>query len=164
MRHRNHTSKLNRTSEHRLALMRNLSLSLIERDRIKTTAAKARQLRPFLEPLITLARKGDLASRKLVISRLQLKRVVDAETGRDCGPRRKLFGDIVKRVTGRPGGYLRIVKVGPRMGDGAPMAYIEFVDPAPRTEQDQAPAKAKTKKQIMHQRRKEMKKTRVAAG
>jgi large subunit ribosomal protein L17 len=150
MRHRNHSSKLNRTSEHRLALLRNLAVALVENERIRTTEAKARQLRPFLEPLITRARKGDLASKRLVIGRLN-----------DAGATFKLFEEIAPRVGERAGGYLRIVKTAPRMGDGAPMAYIEFVDAAPKGEDD-APKKPRTLKQRLHERRKEMRKMRRA--
>jgi large subunit ribosomal protein L17 len=149
MRHRNHSTRLNRTSEHRLALMRNLSVALVEHERIHTTAVKARQIRPFLEPLITRAKKGDLASKRLVLSRLQNRAA--------CV---KLFDDIAPRVNERDGGYLRIIKDGPRMGDGAPMAYIEFVDPRPEGTAE-APRKAKTLKQRLHERRKEMRKLRA---
>ena len=144
MRHRKHASKLNRTSEHRLALLRNLAVALVENERIRTTVAKARQLRPFLEPLITRTRQNDLAARRLVNSRLQNR-----------GAAIKLFEEIGPRVAQREGGYLRIVKAGPRMGDGAPMAYIEFVDAAPRAE-GEAPKKPRTLKQRLHERRKEM--------
>lgn len=144
MRHRNHSSKLNRTSEHRLALLRNLAVALVENERIRTTHVKARQLRLFLEPLITRARKGDLASRRLVISRLQSREAAI-----------KLFEELAPRIGDRPGGYLRIIKDGPRMGDGAPMAYIEFVDAAPRDESGTAQA-PKSLKQRIHERRKEL--------
>jgi large subunit ribosomal protein L17 len=148
MRHCKHTSKLNRTSEHRLALMRNLAVALVENERIQTTVAKAKQLRPFVEPLITRAKTGDLASRRLIAGRLQ-----------SVSAAGKLIGVLAPRVAQRPGGYLRIVKAGPRMGDGAPMAYIEFVDEAPKTEGAE-PAKPKTLKKRLHERRKEMAKVR----
>jgi large subunit ribosomal protein L17 len=148
MRHRKHASKLNRTSEHRLALMRNLAAALVHHERIQTTEAKAKQLRPFVETLITRAKQGDLASKRLVNSRLQSR---DASV--------KLFDTIAPRVAQRPGGYLRVVKAGPRMGDGAPMAYIEFVDAAPKDEAA-TPAKPKTMKQRLHERRKELAKAR----
>ncbi len=151
MRHRKHTSKLNRTSEHRLAMMRNLSAALIEHERIQTTASKARQLRPFVEKLVTLARRGTLADRRLVLARLPQREAVS-----------KLFDTLAPRIGERPGGYLRIVKDARRMGDGAPMAWIEFVDsegPGGET----APVKRKTLKQRMHERRKEMARMRKDA-
>lgn len=156
MRHRKHASKLNRTSEHRLALMRNLSVALVQHERIHTTEAKARQVRPFLEKLITRAKHGDLTARRMVNSRLQHR-----------GAAIKLFEQIVPRVGERPGGYLRIVKDGPRMGDGAPMAYIEFVDPRAHDAAGEEAKKAKqpkTLKQRLHQRRKEVAKMRKKSG
>ena len=150
MRHRKHCSKLNRTSEHRLALMRNLSAALIEHERIHTTQVKAVQLRPFVETLVTIARRGTLADKRLVLSRLPQR---DAVT--------KLFDVIAPRVAERNGGYLRIVKDARRMGDGAPMAYIEFVDVAPEGAE---PPKKKTMKQRLHERRKEVAKMRKEAG
>lgn len=148
MRHRKHTSKLNRTSEHRLALMRNLAAALVVHERIHTTAAKAKQLRPFVEPLITRAKKGDLASKRLVNSRIQNREAAV-----------KLFDNLAPRIGQRPGGYLRIVKDSQRMGDGAPMAWIEFVDAAPQAEAG-APEAPKTMKQKMHERKKQMAKMR----
>lgn len=147
MRHRKHTSKLNRTSEHRAALMRNLAIALVQHERIHTTQVKATQLRPFVETIVTIAKEGSLASRRLAISRIGDKNTVQ-----------KLFSDIAPRVANRQGGYLRIVKDGPRMGDGALMAYIEFVDPRPAVEGEE-PAK-KTMKQRLHEKRKEMAKAR----
>lgn len=144
MRHRKHTSKLNRTSEHRLAMLRNLAIALVNYERIHTTKVKAAQLRPFLEQVITMAKDGSLHSRRLAISRIGDKDAVH-----------KLFAEIAPRVATRPGGYLRIVKDGPRMGDGAPMAYIEFVDQRPEGEAPSAPKK-KTLKQRLHERRKAM--------
>ena len=150
MRHRKHTSKLNRTSEHRVALLRNLTVALLTHERIRTTQAKAKQIRPFAEHLITLAREGTLAAKRLAISRLN-DRVATI----------KLFDEIVPRVADRPGGYLRIVKDGVRMGDGAPMAFVEFVDPPPaEVEKEPLQTKRKTLKQRLHQRRKEMAKMR----
>lgn len=151
MRHRKHRSKLNRTSEHRLALMRNLTAALIEHERIHTTQVKAVQLRPFVETLVTIARRGTLADKRLVMSRLPQRDAVV-----------KLFDVIAPRVAERNGGYLRIVKDARRMGDGAPMAYIEFVDqPEAGTEE---PKKRKTLKQRLHERRKEVAKMRKEAG
>lgn len=148
MRHRKHTSKMNRTSEHRAAMLRNLAIALVNHERIHTTKVKAAQLRPFLETVITLAKDGSLHARRLAVSRIGDKDAVH-----------KLFANIAPRVATRNGGYLRIVKDGPRMGDGAPMAYIEFVDPRPEGETPAEPKK-KTLKQRLHERRKEMAKAR----
>lgn len=151
MRHRNHRSRLHRTGEHRLALMRNLAMALIEHDRIHTTAVKAVQLRPFVEQLVTLAKDGDLHARRLAFAKLGGKK----ETVH------KLFSEIAPRVASRNGGYLRVVKDAPRAGDGALMAYIEFVD-APAKGEDSPGAERKTMKQRLHERRKEMAKVRRA--
>ena len=153
MRHRKHTSKLNRTSEHRAALLRNLAIALVEHERIHTTKVKAAQLRPFVERLVSLAKEGTLAARRLAISRVGDKDAVH-----------KLFSDIGPRTAARNGGYLRIVKDGPRMGDGAPMAYIEFVDEASKGEAAGAPSGRKTLKQRLHERRKELAKMRAKGG
>ena len=142
---------MNRTSEHRAAMIRNLAISLVTYERIHTTRVKADQLRPFLEQVITLAKEGSLHSRRLAISRIGSKDAVH-----------KLFAEIAPRVDGRNGGYLRIVKDGPRMGDGSPMAYVEFVDPKPASETPEEPKK-KTIKQRLHERRKEMNKARAKA-
>lgn len=149
MRHRKHTSKLNRTSEHRLAMLRNMAQALVQYERIHTTKVKADQLRPFLEHIITLAKDGSLHSRRLAVSRIGDEDAVQ-----------KLFTSIAPRVATRAGGYLRIVKDGPRMGDGAPMAYIEFVDPRPESETPEV-SKKKSLKQRLHERRKEMAKARA---
>jgi large subunit ribosomal protein L17 len=150
MRHRKHTSKLNRTTEHRKALLRNLSIALVLHERIRTTQAKAQQLRPFLEKLITLAKDGTLAARRLAISRVGDRTTVT-----------KLFDEIAPRVATRDGGYLRIVKDAPRMGDGALMTFVEFVDLPETGGDDETPvAKKKTLKQRLHERRKEMAKNR----
>ena len=143
MRHRKHTSKLNRTSEHRAALLRNLAIALVRHERIRTTQPKAQQLRPFLESLITLAKNDTLCSRRLAISRLNDRPTVQ-----------KLFEQIGPRVGERPGGYLRIVKDGLRMGDGALMAYIEFVDERPETGEEVKPTLAKSLKRRRHEMRK----------
>jgi len=128
--------------------MKNLAAALIQQDRIHTTEVKASQLRPFVEKLVTLARTGDLHSRRLAFSRLGQKEVVH-----------KLFTEVAPRVGNREGGYLRVVKDGPRQGDGAPMAYIEFVD-QPAKPDDGAVSERKTMKQRLHERRKEMAKVR----
>jgi len=116
MRHRKARSKLNRTTSHRKALMRNLAAALIREERIHTTEAKAKNLRPFIERLVTLGKNGNLSARRLAFRRLGKKEAVH-----------KLFEVIAPRFTERPGGYTRIVKDNFRAGDSAPMAYIEFV-------------------------------------
>lgn len=134
MRHRRHKTRLNRTTEHRTALMRNLAIALIEHSVIRTTAVKAKQVRQYLERLITIAKDGvaanddagiGLAKRRLAFSYLNNKEAV-----------KRLFGEIAPRTANRPGGYTRIVRTAPRAGDGAPMAFIEIIDmPAkPRTQ------------------------------
>ena len=117
MRHRNSGRKLNRTSSHRKAMFANMAASLIEHEQIVTTLPKAKELRPIVDKLVTLAKKGDLASRRLAISRV-----------RDVVMVRKLFDTIGPRYEDRNGGYTRVVKAGFRYGDSAPMAVIEFVD------------------------------------
>lgn len=117
MRHRKIRSKLNRTTAHRKALMRNLAAALIQEERIHTTQAKAKNLRPFIEKLVTLGKRGDLAARRLAFTRLGKKEAVH-----------KLFIEISPRFNERPGGYTRIIKDNYRAGDSAPMAYIEFVE------------------------------------
>ena len=117
MRHRVLKYKLNRTSSHRKALLNNMTLSLIKHEQINTTLAKAKNLRPFVEKVITLAKKGSLASRKKAFSILKNKKFIE-----------KLFTNIVKRYETRKGGYIRILKNGFRYGDMAPLAVIELVD------------------------------------
>jgi large subunit ribosomal protein L17 len=117
MRHRSGLRKLNRTSSHRLAMFRNMAVSLLEHEAIKTTLPKAKELRRVVEPLINLAKEPTLANRRLAFSRLRDR---DAVT--------KLFNDIGPRVKDRNGGYTRILKMGFRQGDNAPMAYMELVD------------------------------------
>ena len=117
MRHGNGLRKLNRTSSHRLAMLRNMSNSLIEHEVIKTTLPKAKELRMVVEPLITLGKKDNLANRRLAFDRLR-----DRETVA------KLFSELGPRYAARPGGYLRILKFGFRHGDNAPMALVELVD------------------------------------
>jgi large subunit ribosomal protein L17 len=123
MRHHRSGKKLGRDSAHRKALYANLAGSLIEHGRIKTTEAKAKAVRPVAEKMITLGRRGDLAARRQALAYLRSQEVVH-----------KLFAEVGPRFADRPGGYLRIVKLGPRAGDGAEMAYLEVVDfvpPAP---------------------------------
>ncbi|HEU4620621.1 MAG TPA: 50S ribosomal protein L17 [Burkholderiaceae bacterium] len=125
MRHGHGLRKLNRTSSHRLAMFRNMANSLIAHEAIKTTLPKAKDLRKFVEPLITLGKKPSLANRRLAFDRL-----------RDRDSVVKIFNELGPRYASRPGGYLRILKMGFRVGDNAPMAYIELVDrPGPVAEQ-----------------------------
>ncbi|MGS2718035.1 50S ribosomal protein L17 [Eionea flava] len=117
MRHRKSGRQLNRNSSHRKAMFRNMSISLVEHELIKTTLPKAKELRRVIEPLITLAKKDSVANRRLAFSRLNSKEAVG-----------KLFSDLGPRYEERPGGYVRILKCGYRTGDKAPMAYVELVD------------------------------------
>ena len=117
MRHRYSGRKLNKTSSHKRAMFRNMTASLVEHELIKTTVPKAKELRRFAEPLITLAKDDSVANRRLVFDRLRNKEAVG-----------KLFTDLGPRYQERPGGYLRILKCGMRAGDNAPMAYVELVD------------------------------------
>lgn len=117
MRHRLSGRKLNRNSSHRKAMFSNMTSSLVEHEIIKTTLAKAKELRMIAEPLITLAKEDSVANRRLAFDRLRNKVTVG-----------KLFTDLGPRYTTRPGGYIRIVKCGFRQGDKAPMAYVELVD------------------------------------
>lgn len=117
MRHRHGLRKLNRTSSHRIAMLRNLANALIQHERIKTTLPKAKELRKVLEPLITLGKKPTVSNKRLVFSRL-----------RDRVNVTKLFSELGPRFEKRPGGYTRILKYGFRSGDNAPMALMEFVD------------------------------------
>jgi large subunit ribosomal protein L17 len=117
MRHRHGLRKLNRTSSHRLAMFRNMCNALILHEAIKTTVPKAKELRRVVEPLITLSKNATLANRRLAFDRLRDREMVS-----------KLFNELGPRYTSRPGGYTRILKVGYRVGDNAPMAFVEFVD------------------------------------
>jgi large subunit ribosomal protein L17 len=126
MRHGLGLRKLNRTSSHRLAMLRNMCNSLLTHEAIKTTLPKAKELRRVVEPLITLGKKPTLANRRLAFDRLRDRDVVV-----------KLFNELGPRYQTRNGGYLRILKFGFRVGDKAPMAYIELLD---RPEQAAAPA------------------------
>ena len=117
MRHRHSGRQLNRTSSHRKAMFSNMTSSLVEHEIIKTTLAKAKELRMIAEPLITLAKVDSVANRRLAFDRLRNKATVG-----------KLFTDLGPRYVERPGGYIRIVKCGFRAGDKAPMAYVELVD------------------------------------
>lgn len=117
MRHRSGGRKLQRTSAHRTALFRNMSASLIKHEQITTTVAKAKELRPYIEKLVTLAKRGGLANRRLAQSRLL-----------DETQLKKLFDVLAERYKDRNGGYARVIKAGIRASDAAPMAIIEFVD------------------------------------
>ena len=117
MRHKFGYKKINRTSEHRKAMIQNMLNSLIKYEQITTTLPKAKELRRVAEPLITLAKEDSVANRRLAFSRMRSKAMVG-----------KLFSTLGPRYQTRPGGYLRIVKCGYRDGDNAPMAYVELVD------------------------------------
>ena len=117
MRHRKKGRKLQRTASHRRAMLRNLATSLFRHERIETTTAKAKELRPYAERLITLARRGDLHARRLVARKIQDREVLG-----------KLFDEISPRYAERPGGYTRILKLGNRKGDSAEISLIELVN------------------------------------
>ena len=120
MRHRKSGRKLNRNSSHRRAMFRNMAASLVEHESIRTTLPKAKELRRVIEPMITGAKRDDVARRRLAFARLRDKAAVG-----------KLFTDIGPRFADRPGGYTRILKCGMRPGDNAPMAIIELVERGP---------------------------------
>lgn len=117
MRHRIARRRLNRTSSHRRAMLANMACSLIEHEQIRTTVPKAKELRPYVERLVTLGKRGTLAARRLALSRIRQEPAV-----------RKLFSELAERYGSRQGGYTRVLKAGFRYGDAAPMAFIEFVD------------------------------------
>lgn len=117
MRHRESGRKLNRNSSHRKAMFRNMAVSLMEHEIIRTTLPKAKELRRVAEPLITLAKDDSVSKRRLAFSRLRDRNIVT-----------KLFNELGPRYKERPGGYVRILKCGPRTGDKAPMAFVELVD------------------------------------
>ncbi len=117
MRHRKSGRKLGRNSSHRKAMFRNMASSLLRYETIKTTLPKAKELRRVVEPLITLVKEDGVAKRRLAFNRLRDKEMVG-----------KLFKDVAPRFKNRPGGYLRILKLGPRSGDAAPMAIVQLVD------------------------------------
>ena len=123
MRHRNGLRKLNRTSSHRLAMLRNMTVSLLKHEAIKTTLPKAKELRRVVEPMITLGKNPTLANKRLAFDRLRDREIVV-----------KLFAEIGPRYATRPGGYLRILKCGFRVGDNAPMAFVELLDRPEPTE------------------------------
>ncbi len=133
MRHRKRGRKLNRTWSHRKALLANLTRALVEHEQIITTLPKAKELRPFVERLITLGKRGDLHARRLIVARTRCE-----ETAR------KIVEELAPRFRERPGGYTRILKAGYRKGDDAPVAVIEFVerDPEARGRRDRERLKA----------------------
>jgi large subunit ribosomal protein L17 len=136
VRHRRSGRKLGRDASHRKALYSNLAGALFEHGRIKTTAAKAKEVKPIAEQMITLARRGGVHARRQALAYLRSQDVVH-----------KLFSDVGPRFTDRPGGYTRIIKIGPRQGDAAEMVYLELVDfvpdatfaPPPRAQREEEP-------------------------
>jgi len=150
MRHRHGLRKLNRTSSHRLAMLRNMTNSLLTHEAIRTTLPKAKELRRVAEPLITLGKVPTLSNRRLALSRLRDKDVVY-----------KLFNELGPRYAKRPGGYLRILKFGFRLGDNAPMALVELMDrPEPGVE---AGSEAGSEKSAESGKARKAKKTKTAA-
>ena len=117
MRHRMHGRKLNRTSSHRQAMLANMAMALVKHEQITTTLPKAKELRPYVEKLVTLGKRGDLHARRLLIAKIG-----------DHATASKLIDVLAPRYAERPGGYVRVLKAGFRQGDNAPMAVIEFVD------------------------------------
>jgi large subunit ribosomal protein L17 len=136
MRHHRSGKKLGRDSSHRRALYANLACSLIEHGRIKTTEAKAKAVKPFAEQMITLGKRGDLHARRQALSELRSQEAVHL-----------LFADVAPRFAERPGGYSRIVKLGPRAGDSADMVYLELVDYEPEARISPAAAAAQRQQQ-----------------
>jgi large subunit ribosomal protein L17 len=137
MRHQKKTIKLGRTAEHRKALLANQVCSLIEYQRIKTTLAKAKAVRPLAEKMVTLGKRGSVHARRTALATLRQKNAV-----------KKLFDDIAPRSTDRNGGYTRIIKLGQRKSDSAPMAFIEWVDAAQVIEEKAAEEKKKKQKAL----------------
>ena len=117
MRHLKAGRRLSRTTEHRQAMLRNLVTALLEQERVETTRAKAKEARQWAEKIITLAKRGDLHARRLTLAVIRSKKVVG-----------KLFAELTERYRDRPGGYTRIIPLGVRLGDGAPMSILELVD------------------------------------
>ena len=132
MRHGNGLRKFNRTSSHRLAMLRNMTVSLLRHEEIRTTLPKAKALRKVVEPMITLGKKASLANRRLAFDRLRDRDIVE-----------KLFADLGPRYSKRNGGYLRILKAGFRKGDNAPLALVTLMD---RPENEAQPEEGKTEK------------------
>ncbi len=137
MRHRHGLRKLNRTSSHRLAMLRNMTVSLLKHEAIRTTLPKAKELRRVAEPIITLGKNPTLANKRLAFDRLRDRDMVV-----------KLFDELGPRYKSRPGGYLRILKFGFRAGDNAPMALVELVDrPEPKSDEGAAEGKKGAKRE-----------------
>jgi large subunit ribosomal protein L17 len=139
VRHAHGLRKLNRTSSHRLAMLRNMTVSLLRHEEIKTTLPKAKELRRVVEPMITLGKKPSLANRRLAFDRLRDRNIVE-----------KLFDDLGPRYAKRNGGYLRILKMGFRNGDNAPMALVTLMDrseeaPAPKADDEKKAKKGEAK-------------------
>jgi large subunit ribosomal protein L17 len=134
MRHGNGLRKLGRTSSHRQAMLRNMTVSLLRHEEIRTTLPKAKELRRVVEPMITLGKKASLANRRLAFDRLRDRDIVE-----------KLFDDLGPRYAKRNGGYLRILKMGFRNGDNAPMALVTLMDRADKAEQADKPEEKKKK-------------------
>ncbi len=148
MRHLNQGRKLNRTSAHRKALFRNLVLALVKHERIKTTDAKAKELRRYADRMVTLGKRGDLAARRLAFAFMQSRDAV-----------KRLFDEIAPRFKERHGGYTRVVKFGFRRGDAAPLSIVEFSDYS-----DQASARKPRKKRARREREGEAPQRRRAAA
>ena len=129
MRHQRAGKKLGRDASHRKALYANLTGALVVHGRVRTTVAKAKAVRPVAEKMITLGRRGDIHARRQALAYLRSQEIVHL-----------LFSEVAPRFADRPGGYTRVVKIGPRPGDSAPMAYLELVDHVPRAPEVRAPA------------------------
>ena len=140
MRHHRSGKKLGRDSAHRKALYANLTASLIEHGRIRTTETKAKAVKPIAEKMITLGRDGSIHARRQALAYLRTQEVVH-----------KLFSEVAPRFRDRPGGYTRVVKLGPRQGDAAPMAYLELVDFVPTAAPEHAPAAEREREQVQAQ-------------
>lgn len=149
MRHRNKVKQLSRKRDHRKALLRNLAIALIQHKRIITTHAKAKVLQRFIEPLITRARKDTMHNRRVIYSRL----------GHNKHAVKELFATIVPRVMERPGGYTRVLKLGPRKGDAAEMAFIELVDFNEFLNGEKLANESRARRSKSRRRRKKSKKT-----
>ena len=134
MRHGHGLRKLNRTTSHRLAMLRNMTVSLLRHEEITTTLPKAKELRRVVEPMITLGKRPSLANRRLAFDRLRDRAIVE-----------KLFGDLGPRYAKRSGGYLRILKTGFRKGDNAPLALVTLLDRVEKTEPAEQPEEKKSK-------------------
>jgi large subunit ribosomal protein L17 len=150
VRHHRAGKKLGRDSAHRKALYANLAGALIEHGRIKTTVTKAKAVRPIAEQMITLGRRGDLHARRQAMAFLRSQEIVH-----------KLFGEVAPRFKDRPGGYSRIIRIGPRLGDAAEMAYLELVDFSP---EEQAEEKAERRRLRLRRRQESEEQAEVEAA